>query len=635
MTTVDRQILEQAVDGAHFHALLMSLVHLTGDASQLSEARRAQITDFVATDAGITPEENTKVRTLAKQVLTAYFEGRLPPAKPLDAATIQRMMDFISGTHIPERYLPFLQEELGVASADPRHPGWALTPEQRADNRLSAVVIGAGMSGLLAAIRLQQADIPFTVIEKNPDVGGTWFENTYPGCRVDSNNQLYSYSFEPNSDWPQFFSTQPVLLEYFRKIAEKYGLRRFIRFNTTVEKMTFDEKTDHWKVNVRRPDGTLEELSARVVISAVGQLNRPRFPDVPGRDQFSGDSFHSAQWRHDIPLEGRRVACIGTGASAFQYIPEIAERGCQIEVFQRTPPWLMPTPEYHDSVPATERWALANIPFYLSWYRFWLFWLYVDGFHEFVKCDPAYRGDGRAVSAANAAVRDRFEAVLRQQAGDHPTLFDQVLPGYPFGGKRTLRDNGKWISALRRPNVTLITEPIVRIDATGIVTADQRHHPADVIIYGTGFEASRFLWPIQVTGIAGRQLHDKWGPDARAYLGMTIPGFPNLFCLYGPNTNLVVNGSIIMFSECAMRYTMRALHYMLEQNLTRLDVREEVYEDYNQRVDQANAAMSWGIQGVSSWYKSPTGRVSQNWPFHTVEYWNMTREFKPGEYRTR
>jgi len=635
MTKVDVQPLEQAVNGAHFHALLMSVVHLTGDASQLTEARRARITDFVATDDGISPEEDAQVRTLARQVLTAHFEGTLPPAKPLDGATIQRMMDFITGTTIPERYLPFLQEELGLAAADPRHPGWSLTPQQRADNRLDAIVIGAGMSGLLAAIRLQQAGIPFQVIEKNPDVGGTWFENTYPGCRVDSNNQLYSYSFEPNAHWPQFFSTQPVLLDYFRRIAEKYQLRRRISFDSTVEKMVFDEAADRWNVSVRRSDGNVEELSARVVISAVGQLNRPRLPDIPGRDQFTGDAFHSAQWRHDIPLAGRRVACIGTGASAFQYIPEIAAQDCQIEVFQRTPPWLMPTPEYHDNVPATERWSLANIPHYLSWYRFWLFWLYVDGFHEFVKCDPAYTGDRRAVSAANAAVRDRFESVLRQQVGDHPTLFNHVVPNYPFGGKRTLRDNGKWISALKRVNVSLVTAPIARIDATGIVTSDQRHHPADVIVYGTGFEASRFLWPMQVTGIAGEQLHDKWGPDARAYLGMTIPGFPNLFCLYGPNTNLVVNGSIIMFSECAMRYTMQALHHMLDKGLTRVDVRAEVYDDYNKRVDQANAAMSWGIEGVSNWYKSPTGRVSQNWPFHTVDFWAMTRNFNPAEYRAR
>lgn len=635
MTKVDVQALEAAVNGAHFHALLMSIVHLTGDASHLTDSRRAQITDFVATDAGISPEENAQVRSLAKQVLTAHLEGRLPRAKPLDGATIQRMMHFITGTTVPERYLPFLQEELGVASADPRHPEWSLTSQQRADNKLDVIVIGAGMSGLLAAIRLQQANIPFRVIEKNADVGGTWLENTYPGCRVDSNNQLYSYSFEPNARWPQFFSTQPVLLEYFRMIAEKYGLRRLISFNTAVQRMVFDEAQDRWNVQVRRPDGSLEELSARVVISAVGQLNRPRLPDIPGRDQFRGDSFHSAQWRHEVPLEGRRVACIGTGASAFQYIPEIAGRGCQIEVFQRTPPWLMPTPEYHDNVPAAERWALANIPYYLSWYRFWLFWLYVDGFHEFVKCDPNYKSDGRAVSVANAAIRQRFEEVLRQQVGEHPTLLDNVVPSYPFGGKRTLRDNGKWISALKRPNVALVTSPISRIDATGIVTADQRHHPADVIVYGTGFEASRFLWPMQVSGLGGQQLHDKWGQDARAYLGMTIPGFPNLFCLYGPNTNLVVNGSIIMFSECAMRYTMQALHHMVKEGLTRLDIREEIYDDYNKRVDHANAAMSWGIEGVSNWYKSPTGRVSQNWPFHTVDFWAMTREFKPAEYQAR
>lgn len=631
----DPQLLDQAVQNAHFHALLMSIVHLTGDVGLLTDERRARITDFVATDNGIAPEEDARVRALARQVLTDHFAGRLPPAAPLDADAIRRMMNFISGTTLPERYLPFLQEELGIQSADPRHPGWSLTPAQRSAGRFNALVIGAGMSGLLAAIRLQQAGIPYEVLEKNADVGGTWLENTYPGCRVDSNNQMYSYSFEPNAAWPQFFSTQPVLLEYFRNIAVRYDLRRHIRFNTTVEKMVFDEDAGRWNVTVRRADGTLEQLSARVVISAVGQLNRPRFPDIAGIEDFRGDSFHSAQWRHDVPLRGRRVACIGTGASAFQFIPEIAQQDCRIEVFQRTPPWLMPTPEYHDNVPEAERWALAHIPYYLSWYRFWLFWLYVDGFHEFVKCDSTYRGDGRAVSAVNAAVRERFETVLRAQVGDHSSLLEHVIPKYPFGGKRTLRDNGKWISTLKRSNVSLVTSAISRIDADGIVTADGRHHPADVIIYGTGFQASRFLWPMEVIGSGGLELHDKWGLDARAYLGITVPGFPNLFCLYGPNTNLVVNGSIIMFSECAMRYTMQALRYMQSAAIRSLEVKETVYETYNRRIDAANSAMSWGIEGVSNWYKSPTGRVSQNWPLHTVDYWAMTLEFDPSEYRAR
>jgi 4-hydroxyacetophenone monooxygenase len=628
---VDPQLLDSVTDQVHFHALLMSLVHLTGDPSLLTEPRRARITDFVATDAGLAPEENTAVRSLAKTVLRDYFAGRLPAAKPLAADTIQRMMDFVTGTTIPDRYIPFLEEELGVASVDPRHPGWTLPPQSQ--QALNVIVIGAGMSGLLAAIRLQQAGVPFQVLEKNADVGGTWLENTYPGCRVDSNNQLYSYSFEPNARWPQFFSTQPVLLDYFRTITTKYNLRPFIKFHTSVEAMTFDESQGIWRIDVRKPDGTVDVVTARVVISAVGQLNRPLFPEIAGRDQFKGDSFHSAQWRHDVPLKGRRVACIGTGASAFQFVPEIAKEGCELEVFQRNPPWLMPTPEYHDNVGDAERWALENIPFYLSWYRFWLFWLYVDGFHEFVKCDPAYPADGRAVSAINAAVRDRFESVIRQQVGDHPTLMQHMVPSYPFGGKRTLRDNGTWISALKRPNVSLITQAISHIDATGIVTTDGRHHDADVIIYGTGFQASRFLWPMQVTGAGGAQLHDKWGMDARAYLGMSIPGFPNLFCLYGPNTNLVVNGSIVMFSECSMRYTMQALKYMVDQGLKSLEVREEVYASYNERIDQANARMAWGVEGVSSWYKSPSGRVSQNWPLHTVDFWAMTLNFDPAEFR--
>jgi 4-hydroxyacetophenone monooxygenase len=626
----DADLMERGIAGAHFQALLMALVHLTGDVSLLTEGRRPRTTDFIAIDGGVPAEEQAEIRQLAREVIGRHLAGTLPPARALTPDELKRMMNFVVGGAVPETCLPFLIEELGVAGADPRRPTWTLPASEAPP--LDVVVIGAGMSGLLAAIRLQQAGVPFVVIEKNPEVGGTWFENTYPGCRVDSNNQLYSYSFEPNLEWPQYFSTQPVLLDYFRRVAEKYDLKRHIRFSTTVEEMAFDEAGQHWNLRLRTPDGGTETLSARVAISAVGQLNRPLVPAIPGRETFKGEQFHSAEWRYDVPIEGRRVACIGTGASAFQFVPEIAPVVGELLVFQRNPPWLLPTPEYHDDVPAPERWMLAHVPFYANWYRFWLFYLYVDGFHEFVKCDPAFTGGGHAVSALNEGVRERFAEGIRQQVLDRPDLAPYVIPSYPFGGKRSLRDNGVWLAALKRDNVRLVTAAIERIDETGIVTTDGVHHDVDVIVWGTGFQASRFLWPMRVVGRGGTVLSEKWGADARAYLGITVPGFPNLFCLYGPNTNLVVNGSIIFFSECAVGYTLQALKHMLDHGLGTLEVREEVHDRYNARIDEANAHMAWGVPEVSSWYKSASGRVSQNWPLPTVDYWAMTRYFQPEEY---
>ncbi len=336
--------------------------------------------------------------------------------------------------------------------------------------------------------------------------------------------------------------------------ADKYGLRPHIRFNTRVQEARFDEAAKLWRVTIETPEGREETLVASAVISAVGQLNQPRLPDIPGRDSFAGIAFHSARWRHDVDLKGKRVACIGTSASAFQFVPAIAPDVDKLFVFQRTPPWLGPTPDYHHEVTPGERWLLEHVPFYEKWYRFWLFWMLTDGLYEGVKADPNYAGPGTAVSDANAMMRAMLIEVIRPQTEGEPDLLDKVIPQYPLGGKRAVRDNGVWIGALRRENVELVTEAITKITPKGLVTADGVERVVDVIIYGTGFTASDFLKTYKVYGKGGAELHAQWAGDARAYLGMTIPNFPNLFLIYGPNTNIVVNGSIIFFSECSVRY---------------------------------------------------------------------------------
>jgi 4-hydroxyacetophenone monooxygenase len=488
------------------------------------------------------------------------------------------------------------------------------------------------MSGLLAAIRLQQAGVAFEIIEKNADVGGTWLENTYPGCRVDNPSHLYGYSFEPNHEWPMHFSTQPVLRDYFMGCADKYGLRPHIRFNTQVTEARFDEAAKLWRVTIRAPGGAEETLTANAVISAVGQLNQPRLPDIPGRDTFKGIAFHSARWRHDVDLAGKRVACIGTGASAFQFVPAIAPDVAKLTVFQRTPPWLGPTPDYHNAVTAGERWLFEHVPFYEKWYRFWLFWTLTDGLYEGVKADPNYKGPETAVSEFNAGMRAMLIEILRPQTEGRPDLMDKIIPNYPLGGKRSVRDNGVWIEALRRPNVELVTEPITEIRPEGLVTVDGVTREVDVIIYGTGFTASDFLKTYKVYGKGGVELHERWDGDARAYLGMTVPDFPNLFLIYGPNTNIVVNGSIIFFSECSVRYIVGALELLAETGAATLEPKRAIHDAFNIKVDEANRWMAWGAPQVNSWYKNAKGRVSQNWPFPLVDYWTATLKPNPDDF---
>ncbi len=633
--TADSETLDRALAEAHLPALLMALVHLTGDESLLTPERRAAyepLNPFAEPrEGGYLPAVQVDIRARAKAAILTHLGGAPLPPSP-SPETIRAMMDFVAGADIPAHYTPFLMDELGLGGVDTKTPHWEGPALEAAAARMRVIVVGAGMSGLLAAIRLKQAGVPFTVIEKNADVGGTWLENVYPGCRVDNPNHMYSYSFEPNHDFPQYYSTQPVLRDYFGRVADKYRLRDHIRFETSVEEAAWDEATARWRVAVKKADGGLETLEANVLITAVGQLNRPRYPDIDGMETFEGPSFHSARWRGDVDLAGKRVAVIGTGASAFQFGPAIAPSVAHLEIFQRTPPWLIPQPRYHHDVPEGMKWLLEHVPFYGKWYRFWLFWTLTDGVYEAVKADADWPGSAEAVGAANGALRDMLVAAIAAQAPDDPSLLEKVTPLYPFGGKRPLVDNGVWIEALKRDNVDLVTDPIEAITPAGVRTKDGVEHRADVLIYGTGFHASRFLAPMRIVGRGGVELHEAWDGDARAYLGMTAPGFPNLFMLYGPNTNIVVNGSIIFFSECSVRYVVGALKLMAETGARTLEVRRAVHDAFNARVDAANARMAWGSPHVTSWYKNANGRVSQNWPFPLVDYWNATVAPNPEDF---
>ena len=628
----DHVDIETALKDAHLPALLTALVHMTGDASLMRPEWTPTYDPLSRGDTGLSPAAEAEIRALAATAIRAYLDGK-PLAMPSpDLATLRRQMDFVAGAPIPEMYADFLVDELTLAGKSSKDPQFEQPALQAAARKLKVLVVGAGMSGLLTGIRLAQAGVAFEIVDKNSDVGGTWFENTYPGCRVDNSNHMYSYSFEPNHAWPQHFSPQPVLLNYFQSIAAKYDLRKSIRFETMVETLTWDEAKGVWRAALKDKDGKVEIVEANAVVTAVGQLNRPRFPEIEGMGSFAGPAFHSAEWRHDVDLTGKRVAVIGTGASAYQFVPEIAPSVAKLTVFQRTPPWGLPVPHYHEDVPEGMKWTLEHVPYFDKWYRFWLFWMTTEGFLPMVKSDPLWNGSPDAVSAENATLRETATESLRAQVADRPDLAAKVIPNYPIGGKRSVLDNGVWLAALKRDNVSLITDKVVRITPKGVVTADGVEHEVDVLIYGTGFQASNFLSFLKIKGRDGRDLHETWGGDARAYLGITHTGFPNLFTIYGPNTNIVVNGSIVFFSECAVRYIIGALRLLAETGATAMEPKQAVYDEFNRKVDEANAGWAWGSPNVSSWYKNDFGRVSQNWPYGLIDYWRATLQPDPEDF---
>jgi 4-hydroxyacetophenone monooxygenase len=627
----DQHMLDAALETAHLPALMAALVQISGTTESLKPEWKPTYTPFVQDTFGASEADMAAMRSHAKAVISAYLASGGKPIEP-DSETMVKMMDFVAGAEIPSHYKEFLFDEMSDPGQSSKDPRWETAEAKERAAGLNVVIIGAGMSGLLTGIRLHQAGIPFTILEKNQDVGGTWLENTYPGCRVDSSNHVYSYSFEPNPAWPNHFSPQPVLKDYFRSVADKYSLKASIRFGTEVDAMTFDEASQSWTLEVTRTDGTRDRITANAVISAVGQLNQPKYPDIPGFGSFTGPAFHSSRWDHRVDLTNKRVGVIGTGASAYQFVPEIAAKVAHLTVFQRTPPWGIPLPSYHEPVDDGMKWALANIPYYARWYRFYLFWSMTDGFIDYVKADADWTGPSTAVGAANAEFRDVMVNSILEQTQDRPDLRDKLIPQYPPGGKRALMDNGVWISTLKRDNVELSADKIIELTAKGARTADGVEHEFDVLIYGTGFQASNFLHPMKIFGKGGKELHEVWSGDPRAYLGMTIPDFPNLFVIYGPNTNIVVNGSIVFFSECSVRYITGCLQMLVESKARSLAPRDDITRAFNERVDAENLKMAWGAPQVNSWYKGQTGRVTQNWPFPLVEYWRATLKPDPADF---
>ncbi|MBK5222909.1 MAG: NAD(P)/FAD-dependent oxidoreductase [Acidimicrobiia bacterium] len=624
LANTDDEGVRAALEHADVPALLPALAAALGDLTLIPDHLRPRTTAMLDPTWGLSDDERAEARALAFGALVRLRDTDAPQAAAPDVDTLRTLLEWAAGGAPIDDYLELLREELGIGD-DLRQPQWskdALAPERP----FTVAIVGAGMSGLAAAHRCRQAGLDVVVLEKNSDVGGTWFENTYPGCRVDVSNLFYSYSFAQRDDWPEHYSSQQVLLDYFRGVADSNEIRSLVQFDTEVTSMAFDDHAATWAVQVRRADGTEEAIEAQAVISAVGQLNRPNLPAIAGVERFEGPAFHSARWDPSIDLTGKRVAVIGTGASAVQFIPRVADDAAHLTIFQRTPAWFIPSPQYTQRIGDEVGWLRRNVPGYTHWSRFWTFWRNVEGMMPMARVDEGWDGDERSVGAGNEMIREYLTGYLNQQFGDDPELLAKVVPQYPPFAKRFILDDGTWAATLRRDDVELVTEHISEVTPDGVHTADGEQHDADVIIYGTGFAASDFLTPMKVTGRQGRDLHETWGGDARAYLGITLPDFPNFFMLYGPNTNIVANGSIIYFSECGVHYILGCIKALLERDIAAIEPKVEVHDAYNERVDAENLRMAWGVSSVSSWYKNASGRTAQNWPFSLLEYWQQTRE---------
>ncbi len=477
---------------------------------------------------------------------------------------------------------------------------------------LHTIIIGSGFAGIGMAIALKKAGLgDFLILEKRSDVGGVWRDNTYPGAACDVPSHLYSFSFEPNPNWSRVFARQAEIHQYLQHCARKHGLLPSIRFGCEVARASFDEDLALWTVTLTSG----EVLLARHVVTATGQLSRPVFPKLEGMEQFKGHVCHSALWDHSHDLTGQRVAVIGTGASAIQFVPAIAGRVSQLTVFQRSAAYILPRP---DGPYASWRKALFRaLPWTMKLHRARIYAQY----------ESRAIGFTGAKSVMELAGGIPFRALLRKQVPD-PALRAQLTPDYPIGCKRILLSND-YLATMAQPNVNLVTQGIRRITADGVETVDGQHHPADAIVYGTGFAATEFLAPMTITGRDGKDLNEAWQKGAQAYLGMTVPGFPNFFMLYGPNTNLGHN-SIIYMLESQIAHVMRCLKAADQAGASTVEVDATRHTRFNSTIQNRLRSTVW--QGCKSWYVDANGHNSTNWPGFTLSYRWLTRHSSLSAY---
>lgn len=476
-------------------------------------------------------------------------------------------------------------------------------------------VIGAGFAGLCMAIQLKKAGIEsFVVLEKAGDIGGTWRDNVYPGCACDVPSHLYSYSFEPNPDWSRMFAPQQEIWDYLKRCADKYGLRPHLRFNAEIASAQFDNRRQGW--NLTTTDG--QHLQARVLVSGVGALSIPAYPPVPGIEKFKGKTFHSARWDHDYDVSDQRIAVIGTGASAIQFVPAIAPAVRQLDLYQRTPPWVISKPDRR--ITAVEKALFKYLPATQKLFRGGIYWWMES------------RVLGLAVDPRAMKLAELYAKLYIRRCIKDPELRRKVTPDYTLGCKRILMSD-EYYPALTRDNVEVVTDGIREVRARSVVTQDGVERPADAIIFGTGFQVSDPIGPMKIVGADGQEVRESWKDTGmEAYLGVSVSGFPNLFLLLGPNTGLG-HTSIIFMIESQVNYVMQAVKTVLRRPRTSVDVKSDVQARFNRKLQQRLDQAVWSAGGCKSWYLDEFGKNRTLWPSFTFEYWMRTRRFEAGKYR--
>jgi 4-hydroxyacetophenone monooxygenase len=621
LRAADDATIEDAIGHADPMVLRGLLYQLTGD----QELERIEVKPVRSGFAeALVPAHDEDVAMLRRKAVDFLKTYRDAGAGPIGVGPRERLpasLGLMLGQPLRDEEVELYVEELALDPAA-RSLQWRQPADPAMLKDFTVTVIGAGMGGLNAALQLRQAGFPVTVIEKNDGVGGTWWENRYPGARVDTASRSYTHLFGVDFPYPNPYCEWRENVKYFNWVADQFDLRRHIQFGAEARSLTWDEAAGEWEIAIVGPDGP-RTIRSRAVITAVGFLNRPNMPQIDGMETFAGPSWHTAKWPEGVDLTGKRIAVIGTGCTGYQMIPELALQADHVTVFQRTPQWLFPVRGYRSPFAPQVNWLDRNLPFHTNFMRARACSL--DAIANVAEVDPDFT-DPYACSEGNRKAREASLDFLRSKLGD-PGLVAAMTPPHPVWSARAVMVDPEYsvLDALLRDNVTLVTSGIERIEPRGVVDSGGALHEADVIIYATGFHATEYLFPMTITGRHGKTLSDLWAQDgARAYRGCMMPGFPNFWSVYGPNTNGALN--VATFHEMVALFALKCMESLVHGNAHTVEVRPDAYWRYNQVVDERNLRKAWSDPRAHNYYWTAHGRSSVMNPFYSAEMWAFLRE---------
>jgi 4-hydroxyacetophenone monooxygenase len=628
---VDEAFIRRALDDADLNALRMALYQATGDESLL-DVRLDQVSAYggSSTMTTVAKEEEAALKDRAVAFLLA-LPADFPEVKPSDA-DLRRMFELFRDEEITDKDWRY-RRDLAAFDDHPRLARWSGARPQLPEGYRVAV-IGAGFGGISMGVQLEKLGIPYTIYEKRAELGGTWSRNVYPDVRVDTTNFLYQFFFEKNYPWKEYFARAGEVRAYLEHIAVKYGIKPHMRFSTDVRTAVFDEGSGTWTLTLEA-GGAEETVTVSAVVAASGLFANPKRFDIQGAGDFGGQLIHTAECSGAEDLDGKDVAIIGNGSTGVQMMSAVAGRARSLGVFQRTPQWISPRERYGEPLTPETRWLFDTMPYYWNWYSY-SFGTMRLGMQKTQEFDPAWQAAGGQVSQANDELRAMLTGYIKTRLATRPELIEKVTPAHAPMARRMIVDNG-WYASLLQDHVELVTDKIERLTPGGILTSDGRERHYDVIFTATGFDVEKYLWPTDFRGLGGESIEESWtdpdGQGPRAYLSITVPRFPNLFIMYGPNSQNRA-GSLIVWMEVWARYIAEGLIATIEGGHRYATVRPEVFEDYNQRHDAALRELIWYDKASMgrNYYVNHWGRQQVNTAWRLEDQHASLEKFNPEDY---